>query len=198
MPAVERGGRVERLELAHRGEHLLQGPLEDPAAAEREQRIAREDRLLRGQVEGDVALGMAGAAHYLNAASGPGKRIAARYRGVETGDTVSLFRWPDDGAAKFLLQGQISINMVGVVMGGENVGELPATAGELPFDLRRIRCVDGGGKAGLVVMQEYAIIVRAADERVECEMSHEGEAAFLSIRMMSNLAGVMRVHDGYR
>ena len=49
--------------------------------------------------------------------------------------------------------------MVGVVVGGENVRKQPTTAGELPLDLRRIRRVNCGGKAGLVVVQEYALIV---------------------------------------
>jgi hypothetical protein len=92
---------------------------------------------------------------------------------------------PDDGAAEMLFQRQVALDVISMVMRVEDVSEPPAKAGELPLDFRRIGRIDRGGEAGLLVMQEQAIIVRTADELMESEMNHEGVETFFTIRVIS-------------
>ena len=88
--------------------------------------------------------------------------------------------------------------MIAMVVGGEDMGEPPALPIQLALDFGRVGRVDGGRGAGLVVMQQKAVIVRTADELVDCKMCHAGEGAFLSIRVISLPAASMLDSDGYR
>ena len=63
--------------------------------------------------------------------------------------------------------------MVAVVMRGEDVGQFPSRGIKLARDLVRIRCVDGNRFPALVVMQQKAVIVRAADELAKNETCQE-------------------------
>ena len=64
--------------------------------------------------------------------------------------------------------------------------------------LGRVWRIEAGGGAGLVIVDQKAIIIRTADELVEREMSHGGSKTFLSIRMNSLPAAPMLGSDGYR
>lgn len=54
--------------------------------------------------------------------------IAVAIGAVETGNGNGLTDRADDLAAELLLQCQIGVDMVGVVMGGEDMGDRPAAA----------------------------------------------------------------------
>src|SRR3546814_19487137 len=59
MGAVDPGVVGQGEELLQAAPHLRRGALEQPAAAEREQRVAAEQRLGRREPEGDMAARMA-------------------------------------------------------------------------------------------------------------------------------------------
>jgi hypothetical protein len=60
-----------------------------------------------------------------------------------------------------------------VVVGRQNMGELPAPLFQVVGNGTGVRCVDGYSGAGDSVVDKHAIIVVAADELVNIKMGHE-------------------------
>ncbi len=67
---------------------------------------------------------------------------------------------------------QVSGDMVFVVVGGENMGELPAKFPELRLHRLGIGRVNRGGGPGFGIMDDDAIVVGAAHELAHIEMGH--------------------------
>ena len=55
--------------------------------------------------------------------------------------------------------------VVAVMMGDEDIGQLPAGRRERGLDGRRLRRVDGGGGAGRGIVDEDAVIVLEAEKQ---------------------------------
>src|SRR5579871_2217651 len=72
--------------------------------------------------------------------------------------------WGDDAAAVLVFQFGDAADMVAMMMGDQNVGELPALALQRCDDRSRFRCVDRGGCAARAVMDQIAEIVVEAGE----------------------------------
>jgi hypothetical protein len=75
-------------------------------------------------------------------------------------------------AAELVFQGQIGFHMVLMVVGGEDMGELPAVAVERLQDRPFFRCVYGGRRAALGIVQENPEIVAAAKKDVYFQRFH--------------------------
>ena len=56
--------------------------------------------------------------------------------------------------------------VIGVVMGDQDVGELPAGCPQGGFDRPRLGCVDRGGRAGRRVVHQHAEIIAEASKQV--------------------------------
>ena len=92
---------------------------------------------------------------------------------------------------------QVTFDMVPVVVRCQNMCQVPAALGQLPVDFRRIRRIDGGGFPALVIVQQNAIIVGAADELMNIETGHGDEETLL--RRLNSLPPMdMLGRDGYR
>lgn len=102
-----------------------------------------------------------------------------------------------DLAAEALFQRLVALHMVPVVVRRQNMCQVPAALGQLPVDFRRIRRIDGGGFPALVIVQQNAIIVGAADELMNIETGHGDEETLL--RRLNSLPPMdMLGRDGYR
>ena len=87
--------------------------------------------------------------------------------------------------------------MVAMVMGGQDMCQMPAAFVQLPLDFHRVRRIDRGCFPALVIVQQNAIIVGAADELMDLETGHEDERTLLR-RMNSSPLVDMLGCDGYR
>jgi hypothetical protein len=85
---------------------------------------------------------------------------------VDTGDRISFVRRPGDAAAMALLQFDDAGSVVAVMMGDENIGQPPAALGERGVDCARLRRIDRGRRSGRRIMDEDAVIVPQAQEKV--------------------------------
>ena len=71
----------------------------------------------------------------------------------------------DDAAMVALLELRDAGGVVAVMVGDEDVGQLPAAGSERGLDGRRLRGVDGGGGAGRGIVDEDAVIVLEAEKQ---------------------------------
>src|SRR5437868_10925183 len=117
-----------------------------------------------------MALGVAGGGDDLHLAPGEIVRFAARNPDVDARDLVRFRLGTDDLGMPFLLEGEIAFDMVGMVMGGEDVGQFPALGRELALDGGSLGRIDGGGEARGPVMDQDTVIVLAADEMMEIQL----------------------------
>ena len=172
MSAVELRFRGQCRELVHRTEHLRHRALKYTATAQREQRVTGENGVFGGHVVGDVAERVAGAVQNPHLAPFPGETVAAGDQPVDPGNLQCLGARSSDAAAISLPQREVSLNVVAMMMGGEDMRQFPALGTELALDFGCIRRVDGAGGPGLEVMQQKAVIVGSAVELVEGEVGH--------------------------
>ena len=77
-----------------------------------------------------MAGGVAGRLDHLDRMAGEVEAVAIADLDVDAGDRVCLVDRAGDGSAETMLQGQIGLDMVAMVMRGEDVGQRPAAAGE--------------------------------------------------------------------
>ena len=119
-----------------------------------------------------MALGVTGAVKYFYFPASPTKGFTAADLLADAGNMVSFSLGAIDNAAELLLQRQIALDMIAMVMGVEDMGELPATSFELALDRGGIGGVDRGGGATFVIMNQETVIVGPADELMHFEMGH--------------------------
>ena len=81
------------------------------------------------------------------------------------GIVVGFRRRRHHAAFVFVLQRRDAAGVVGVMVGDQDIGELPAGGLERGLDRRRLGRVDGGGRAALRVMQQHPVIVLQAEKQ---------------------------------
>ena len=123
-------------------------------------------------MECDVTLGVARASKDFHLAARPTECVAAFDGDINARNLFRLVLGPDDLAAKKLLEPQVSGDMVFMVMGGENMGELPAKFPQFLLHRLGIRGVNGSGGPGFGIMDYDAVVVGAAHELAHIEMGH--------------------------
>src|SRR4051812_31760955 len=90
--------------------------------------------------------------------------VAVAEGAVEARNGDGLNNWAEDLEAELFLQRQIGMVMVGVVMGGKDMGYRPAATFGRRQNRGRLGCVDRCRIAGFGVMDQDAKIIRAADK----------------------------------
>jgi hypothetical protein len=70
-------------------------------------------------------------------------------------------------------QFQIAVHMIGMMVGGQDMGELPAALFQGIGDGPGFRRIDADGGASLMIVNQNAEIVVAAGELVDFEMGHD-------------------------
>ena len=171
MADMDRGMAGQGAQLVERLPHLLHCSLDHATAAHGEQRIAGKQYVLGRDVIDDMTLGMAGRVDDLHLAPGKGEGVAARNGLVDARNGPVIAR-SDDGTSERFLQREIAFDVVAMMMGGENMGELPALGLELAFDGGGIGRIDRGGGTAAAVVDQNAVIVVPADEMMHIEMRH--------------------------
>src|SRR5579885_1782404 len=104
VPAIDPGLRLQLREFRERGPHLLRLTLEEPATAEREQRVAGKERVRSLEPEGDVSARVAGYVEHTGHLLAEGVVLAVGDSDVDAGDAAAVGARPDDGAAGLLLE----------------------------------------------------------------------------------------------
>ena len=170
VAAVDRRVLRQRHQLLQRLPHHLRVALDHAAAADGEQRVAGEGHLGRWEHIGDVAGGVAGRIEHPHLVRAERERVALAHLLVDAGDLGRLVARADDGALGLGLERSVAVGVVGVVVRGENVRELPA----LFLQRRRhgcgVRRVDGGREAGAGIVDQHAVIVGKTGELVNLEL----------------------------
>src|SRR6185369_9564527 len=108
MAAEDAGLGRQAAKLVEGGPHHRRGALEHAPAAQREQRVAAEERAVAAEMEGDMALGMPGDEQDLRLGIAESKALALVEGDVDSGNAGPVRRRPDDGRPRCLLQAQIA------------------------------------------------------------------------------------------
>ena len=85
--------------------------------------------------------------------------VAAFQRMIEAGNRASVARGSINGGAAGLFELKDTIGVVGVVMGDQDVSQRPAALVQDLPDGGSVGRIDGGGLAGVTVVEQHAIIV---------------------------------------
>ena len=165
VTAVDLGRAGQRGELQQRFPHHRRRRLEHPTAAEREQGVADEgDLLLLEQID-DMAGGVAGRLDDLGGEPADARVIAFGERPIDAADARRLLGRSGDaelGIAR--AQRRQALDVVGVVMGDQRVGERPALRLGRGDDRLPVRGVDRRRRAGVGIVHQDAVIVLQAEE----------------------------------
>ena len=108
-----------------------------------------------------------------------GERVAALHLCVDAGDLVGLGGRAGDGAAEFGLQAGIALDVVAVVVGGEDAVEPPALFLQFGANRRLLGGIDRYGQARLRIVDQHAEIVRTAGELLDDEGHGRGSLGFV-------------------
>ena len=154
----------QRAQLQQRVPHHRMVALEHAAAADREQRVGGEQRLLAVEHVGDVVERMARRLQHARQQVADLDDVAIGGAQIDIGDLRGLVVRGDDAAAIFLLQLGDAADMVVMMMGDQDVGERPALALQRLDDGAGFRRVDRGGRLRRGVMDQIAEIVGQAGE----------------------------------
>src|SRR5262249_36611316 len=98
-----------------------------------------------------------------------GDRVTLSDRPVDPGDLRGLLLRADDRQVQLLLQRKVRLDMVTMMMSDEEQVRFPARASDGLLDRRLLRRVDEECPATLIVMDEDAEIVAAADELLDAD-----------------------------
>src|SRR6185295_5735195 len=90
VTAIDPGLVRQRAQLAERSPHLLRGPLEGPAAADREQGVAAEYRLAVREIERDVPASVAGDEQDVGVMAGEREAAGFVHRLIDAGDAIAI------------------------------------------------------------------------------------------------------------
>ena len=114
-----------------------------------------------------MAGGVAGRLEHMGLERSEPDLVVLAHRGIDQRDAAGLAVGRDDAAAMALLEFRDAAGVIGVVMGDEDVGELPAGRLQRGFDRRGLGRIDCRGRARFGVVHEHAIIVREAGKEVD-------------------------------
>src|SRR5262249_7039305 len=98
--------------------------------------------------------------------------VAFAHRLIDGGNALRFVAWRHHATAMMLLQLSDAAGMVAMMVGDQDIAELPAGLLERRFHRRRLARIDGGGGAARLVMDEHTEIVLETNE----EMSFCGHA----------------------
>ena len=92
-------------------------------------------------------------------------KVAFDQLGVEKRDALDVLgRSPDPDLGKTRLHFGRALNVIGVMMGDEEVGQLPSLPGRRRDHRRAVRRIDRRRRAGGRIMNEHAVIVGEAEK----------------------------------
>jgi len=166
VASVDRRVGGQPAQLAEGVPHHLVGSLEDAAAAHGKQRVADESDLGLGNEIRDVPKRVAGRLDHAHLEIGEAELVALADLAIDAGDFCGFATRTDDLAACLGLERGIALRMVLVVMGCEDVCELPALFRESCLDGGYLGRVDRGRHAGFGVVDEHPVIVGACGKLV--------------------------------
>src|SRR5687767_6234084 len=99
--------------------------------------------------------------------------FAGGYQHVEPEDLFRLGARSGDGDPELALQRRHALDVVGMVVGDEDVRELPAAYFERDLDGLGIGGVDRRGASALDIVHEVAVVVGAAHEDIDEDRQFE-------------------------
>ena len=159
VAAIESEIVRQRAQLEKRIPHHGVGALEYPAAADREQRVGGEQRFLGVEHIGDVVERVAGRLQYAPEQAADLDDFGIGDAQVDVCDFGRLVMWRDDAAIVFLFEFGDPADMIAMMMGDQDIGELPALALERPQDGAGFRRVDRRRRLGVHIMDQITEIV---------------------------------------
>ena len=119
-----------------------------------------------------MARGMARRRYNLDRSAREIEGVAIAHGLGQSGDLCSLGSRSDDLWRPGLGKIRDALDMIGVVMGDEQVRELPSVLAETTGNPRSVRGVDTCGLAGQRIMQDDAEIVLPAGKLLDQEAGH--------------------------
>ena len=180
MGAIDAHVVGQRAQPAERGPELLRRALEHLAAAQGEQRVAAEQRPLLAEGVGDVAAGVAGHEEDLGLGLAEAVAVAVVDLDVDARDARLVAPRADDGAAGGFLDLEVAADMVAMVVGVEDMRDLPAALAGLGQDGPGHGRVDDADGAALRLAHQPDVIVaqdRDSDDFEGC--AHDATLARL-------------------
>mgnify|MGYP003109501228 CR=1 FL=1 len=174
MGAIDTGAVRQGAEFFEAVPHLLRCAFKKPTAAEREQRIAAEQRIGIFKPVGDMADCMSRHFKYPGRFGAKFKDVAIFKADINARNARRVLFRPHNGAPCFFLQRQISAGMVTMMVGIDDVGQLPAEFRQL-FQYRLgNRRVDNANLAAVAFAEQIDIIVVKNRNLVNFEFAHKG------------------------
>lgn len=155
--------------LLQRMPHVHGRALEEPSAAQRKQGIGGKEQHVLGQMIADVSCGVAGCFDHPHRAIAKGELVTVPHGPVDARNGSCLVTRTDDLAAVFFLQRQVRLDMVTVVMGGEDMGDLPAPLLRRLDDRIELRSVDRCRFPRLRAVKKHAEVVTSAEEYLDLQ-----------------------------
>ena len=165
MAAIEAEIVGQRAQLQERIPHHRIVALEHPSAADREQRVGGEQRLVAVEDVADVVERMARGFQHARQQAADLDDVALADAQIDIGDLGRLVVRRDDAAAVFLLQLGDAADMVVMMVGDQDVGQRPALALQRLDNGGGLRRVDRGGSPGRGIVNQIAEIVGEAGEQ---------------------------------
>jgi len=156
-------------QLLHRIPHLGRRALEEPSAAQDEQGVPNEYKLVGREVECDMALSVPPHVDDLGLMSTEVDRVTLINGNIDAGNAVLLSPRADNLAIGFFLQSEVSTCVIWMPVRIENMGEGPATPIEGREDRRFLRRVDGSGTFALRIMEQVAVVVAERAKLLDLE-----------------------------
>ncbi len=144
---------------AERRPELLRRALEHPPAAQRKDRVAAEQRLLVAEGIGDVARRVAWNEEDLGLGFAEAIAVAVVDLDVDAGDACPVAPRADDGAAGGLLDLQVAADVITMMVGVQDMGDLPMALFRLRQDRPGHRRVDDGDRPALGLAHQPHVIV---------------------------------------
>ena len=166
VAAIDLGVVGQRAQLEQRLPHHLGRALDHAAAADREQRVAGEGELVGREQIGDVAGGVARRLDHARCRAPPTATVSpSRTVSSTTGMRAGLGVAARPRGNDALLQLRDAAGVIVVMMGHQDVGELPAGRLQRGLDRRRLGRVDRGGRAACGIVHQHAEIVLEAEKQ---------------------------------
>ena len=163
-PRIDELMRAVQSRLAKPQQSNLVRELVRAATVERKQRVGSKEQHVVGEVVADMACRMPWRFDDAHRPFAESEFVAVTDGPVDTGDGCRLVARADDLAAVFLLQRQIGLDVVAVVMRGQDMGDRPSALLRRLDDRIEFRRIDCRRLARFRAVKKYAEVVTSADE----------------------------------